>query len=317
MKTLFSSLLIMAGGLTLFAQSPVDKHGQLSVSGRYMTDQHGDTIALHGQSFGWSSWWSQYWNADVVSWLATDWKVDVVRASLGVDVKPGYLNDRENQLALLKAVVDGAIRSGVYVLIDWHCEALHQEEALAFFKQMAQTYHACPNVIYEIINEPNHTETWAQVKAYAEAVIPVIRQYDPNNIIVVGCPDWDQKIRNVADSPIEGYRNIMYSVHFYAATHGQWLRDDCQYALSKNIPVFITECNGSEASGSVRFDYTQWNAWWDFCDEHTISWVNWSVSDKKGELCSILMPGAPSNGGWTDNQLTESGKYVRNKLRSY
>ncbi len=303
--------------ILISTKTPVEKYGQLSVSGRYMKDKNGNDIVLHGQGFGWSTWWPQYWNANVVSWLASDWKVDVVRASMGIDTHPGYLNDSSTQVNLMRTVVDAAIKDGIYVLIDWHCEAFHQKEAVAFFNKMAQMYGNYPNIIYEIINEPNNTQTWPEVKGYANAVIPAIRQYDKKNIIIVGCPFWDQKIREVADSPLAGYSNIMYTVHFYAATHGQWLRDDCAYALNKEIPIFITECNGSEASGSGHFDYKQWNAWWKFCDDNKISWINWSVSAKPGELCSILKPEAPAKGGWTKSQLTESGNYVRNKLRSY
>ena len=299
------------------AGSPVARYGQLSVTGRYLTDEHGDTIALHGMSFGWSTWWPQYWNADVVSWLTSDWKVDVVRAAMGVDSKPGYLNDQTNQTKLMEKVVNAAINNGIYVLIDWHSSALHPTEASAFFAKMAQKYHSYPNIIYEIVNEPDNTISWPQVKTYAQSVIPQIRKYDKKNIILVGCPYWDQKIREVANSPLKGYSDIMYTVHFYAATHGQWLRDDCAYALGKGIPVFISECSGTEANGSGHIDYTQWNAWWDFCETNKLSWIDWDVADKSGELCSVLQPGASADGGWATSQLTVTGNYVRNKLRSY
>jgi endoglucanase len=299
------------------AGSPVATHGQIYVSGRYMKDRNNATMNLRGQSFGWSSWWPQYWNANVVSWLASDFKVDIVRAAMGIDASPGYLTgDMTNQKSLTKTVVNAAIATGVYVIIDWHCEATHQAEAVAFFGEMAQTYGSNPNVIYEILNEPT-TQTWAQVKTYAAAVIAAIRQYDPDNIIVVGCPQWDQVIRQVADAPLTGYTNIMYTVHFYAASHGQWLRDDCSYAIGKNIPIFVTECSGMDASGSGAINYTEWEAWFSFMEANSISWCNWSVSDKAGESCSILLPGAPANGGWTSAQLNESGNYIRTKLRSF
>lgn len=299
------------------AGSPVATHGQVYVSGRFMKDQSGATINLRGHSFGWSSWWPQYWNANVVNWMASDFKVDILRASMGVDASPGYLTgDMTNQKNLVKTVVDACIAAGLYVIIDWHCEAFYQNEAVAFFREMAQLYGSYPNVIYEILNEPT-TQTWSQVKSYAAAVIQAIRQYDPDNIIVVGCPQWDQLIRNVADSPLTGYSNIMYTVHFYAASHGQWLRDECSYAISKNIPIFVTECSGMEASGSGPINYTEWEAWFSFMEANSISWINWSISDKAGESCSILQPGAPANGGWTSSQMKESGNYIRNKLRSF
>ena len=297
--------------------SPVDTHGQVYVSGKNMKDKNNATMNLRGHSFGWSSWWPQYWNASVVNWLADDFKVDIVRAAMGIDASPGYLTgDMTNQKNLVKTVVDASIAKGVYVIIDWHCEAFHQAEAVTFFTEMAQTYGNNPNVIYEILNEPT-TQTWAEVKSYAAAVIAAIRQYDSDNIIVVGCPQWDQVIRQVADSPLTGYTNIMYTVHFYAATHGQWLRDDCAYAIGKNIPIFVTESSGMEASGSGTINYTEWEAWFTFMEANSISWCNWSISDKINESCSILVPGAPSNGGWTSAQMKETGNYIRTKLRSF
>ncbi|MBB6112904.1 endoglucanase [Mucilaginibacter lappiensis] len=298
------------------AGSAVAKYGQLSVSGRYLKSQSNATISLRGLSEGWSGWWPQFWNANVVNWLTDDFKIDVVRASMSVDVTPGYLND-PTQLTLLKTVVNAAIAKGTYVIIDWHASPLLQTQAVAFFSSMAQQYVGNPNILYEIINEPDNTVTWPQVKSYAQAVIAAIRQYDPNNIIIVGSPSWDQDIRDVADSPITGYSNIMYSVHYYAASHGQWLRDDCTYAIGKNIPIFVTESSGTEASGSGSINYTEWEAWLSFLEINKISWVNWSVTDKSGELCSMLLPGASSSGGWTTSQLSETGNYIRNKLRGY
>ena len=52
-------------------------------------------------------------------------------------------------------------------------------------------------------------------------------------------------------------------------------------------------------------------------DNKMISWLNYSVSDKEGEACSVLQPGASSQGGWTESELTETGIYMRDLLRSY
>ena len=106
-------------------------------------------------------------------------------------------------------------------------------------------------------------------------------------------------------------------MHFYAGTHGQWLRDRTQAAQAAGIPVFVSESSGSEASGQGKIHYEEWQAWVSFMDRNGISWLNYSVSDKPGETISVLKPGAPANGAWTDDQLTESGQYVRKLLRSY
>ena len=71
-------------------------------------------------------------------------------------------------------------------------------EAVAFFSELAAKYGDKPNVIYEIVNEPEKDETWPQVKEYATAVISAIRQHDPDNLVIVGSPEWDQRIDLVA-----------------------------------------------------------------------------------------------------------------------
>jgi endoglucanase len=205
----------------------------------------------------------------------------------------------------------------VYVIIDWHAHDLHQAEAVAFFTEMAKRYGQNPHVIYEIFNEPEKDETWPQVKEYAKAVIGAIRRHDPDNLVIVGSPEWDQRIDTVAADPLEGQTNVLYSVHFYAGTHGQWLRDRVQSALAAGIPVFVSESSGAEASGKGPNDYPEWEAWIDFMEKNRISWLNYSVSDKAGETISVLQPGASASGGWGDAELTESGQYVRKLLRSY
>jgi endoglucanase len=182
---------------------------------------------------------------------------------------------------------------------------------------MAQRYGQHPHVIYEIFNEPEQDETWPQVKQYATAVIGAIRQHDPDNLVVVGSPEWDQRIDAVAADPLAGQTTVLYSVHFYAGTHGQWLRDRTQAALDAGIPVIVTESSGAEASGQGQINYQEWKAWVDFMEQNRVSWLNYSVSDKAGEPISVLQPGANAAGGWSDAELTESGRHVRQLLRSY
>jgi endoglucanase len=297
--------------------TPVARHGQLSVTGAKLLDASRKPVTLRGQGFGWDNWWPQYYNASVVRWLWEDWCVDVVRPAMGIEPDGAYLSNPAASKQRIEAVIGGAIEAGVYVIVDWHAHNLHQPEAIAFFSEMAAKYGDKPNVIYEIFNEPEKDETWPQVKEYATAVIGAIRKHDPDNIVIVGSPEWDQRIDLVAADPLQGQVNVMYSVHFYADTHRDWLRKRTKAAVDAGIPVFVSESSGSEASGQGQNNYTEWNAWLAFMDENQISWLNWSVSDKAGERCSTLEPGSNAAGGWTAAELTESGEHVRNVLRSY
>ena len=294
---------------------PVKVHGQLRVDGTKLLDSKGKPVVLRGMSFGWHNWWPRFYNAGTVKWLHDDWKCSVVRAAMGVEPDKGYIKDSAGSVADVKAVVDAAIKEGIYVIIDWHSHNIKLNEAKTFFAQMAAQYGKYPNVIYEIFNEPDY-ETWPEVKSYSEEVIKTIRAIDPDNIILVGSPRWDQDIQLPANDPVKGYANLMYTVHFYAGTHKQWLRDKTDEAIKKGLPIFISECAGMEASGNGPLNYEEWQKWIDWMESRQLSWITWSVSDKD-ETCSVLKTSAASNGNWKESDLKESGIKVREYLRSY
>ena len=296
-------------GCLILSAQPVKNHGKLHVDGIHLKDEHGNAVVLRGMSFGWHNWWPRFYNAETVEWLYKDWGCSVVRAAMGVEPKGGYIDKPGPAKEKIKAVVDAAIKEGIYVIIDWHSHNIRLNEARQFFTEMATTYGWYPNVIYEIFNEPDY-ETWNEVKNYSTEIISTIRKIDSDNIILVGNPHWDQDINTVADDPLAGFTNIMYTVHFYAASHKQELRDRCDYALNKGIPIFISESAGMEASGNGPINDEEWNKWIDWAEQNTVSWVTWSVSDKD-ETCSVLRSTASSNGHWETKDLKESGIKAR------
>ena len=315
MNLKFKLLALFIGILisTNLQAQPVKKHGNLSVKGTQLTDEHGNATVLNGVSYGWHNWWPRFYNKESVKWLATDWKCSAVRAAMGVEPKKGYIDQPEWSKEKVEAVIQGAIENDIYVLIDWHSHSIKLDEAKVFFAEMARKYGKNPHVIYELYNEPVK-DTWQQVKDYSIELIKTIRAIDPDNIILVGNPHWDQDIHLVADDPIVGFSNIMYTVHFYAGTHGKSLRDRSDYALKKGIPIFISESAGMEASGNGPINYTEWQNWIDWCETNKISLISWSVADKN-ETCSMMKTSASSEGNWKEEDLKESGIKTRELLR--
>lgn len=314
MRLLTVSAFILLS-MALYSQ-PVKRHGALKVEGTKLVDKEGKTVLLRGMSFGWHNLWPRVYNAGAVKWLSDDWKCTIVRASMGIELNDsGYLKSPASSAAKIKAVVDAAIKEGIYVIIDWHDHNIHLKEAKAFFAEMAVLYGKQPNVIYELFNEPDY-ETWPEVKAYSEELIKTIRAIDSDNIILVGCPRWDQDIHLPAADPIKGYNNLMYTVHFYAGTHKQWLRDKTDEAIRSGLPIFISECAGMEASGDGPINYEEWQKWIDWMEARGLSWITWSVSDKN-ETCSVLKPSAASGGNWKESDLKESGIKIREYLRNF
>lgn len=287
---------------------------RLCVTGTQLMNEKGDTVVLKGVSYGWHQFWPRFYNASTVAYLSEDWGAQVLRASMGIELDTAYLESPQMGIDCVQKVVDAAIENDVYVIIDWHSHGIRQEEAKDFFAKMATRYKGVPNVIYEIFNEPVD-DSWEQVKAYSVEVIKTIRAIEPEAVILVGCPHWDQDIHLAADDPITGYDNIMYTVHFYANTHGQWLRDRTDYALGKGLPIFVSECAGMEASGDGAINKEEWQNWLDWMQRRSISWVAWSVSDKD-ETCSMLLPSASSEGNWKDKDLKEWGRMVRDELQA-
>lgn len=296
------------------AATPVDTHGWLSVNGNKVVDEHGNAANLRGMSFFWSQWIGKYWNAQVVDWLVDDWNVSVVRAAMAVE-EGGYLTTPAAQEARVRAVVDAALARGIYVIIDWHDhDALkHEAQAIEFFERMARDYGRNPHVIYEIFNEPT-TQPWWEIKGFATRVSAAIRKIDPKNLIIVGTPTWSAEVDKPAADPVPG-TNIAYTLHFYAASHGQWLRDRAAAAMNSGIALFATEWGTCEYTGDGALSYDGTRDWLAFMDEKGISWANWAVSDKD-ETCAGLVGGASAKGGWKAEDLSASGAFVRGEIRA-
>ncbi|MCR6642955.1 MAG: glycoside hydrolase family 5 protein [Sporocytophaga sp.] len=319
MKTqakLLSVILLFVLGISVQSsaqQTIVRKYGHLSVNGNYIIGEFGDTVQLRGMSMFWSQWMGQYYTEQTLTWLRDDWKCTIVRLAMGVDEDGGY-KENPNELFKIVDMVDAAIKLGMYVIIDYHSHHAHKNPELAkkFFSTMARKYGKYPNVIYEIYNEPLQDTYWkSSIKPYAEEVIKAIREHDPDNIIVVGTRQWSQMVSEAAEDPIQD-KNIAYALHFYAVSHGQYLRDEAEKAMKKGVAIFVTEFGTCDYSGNGKFGAEETNEWFAFLDKYKISWCNWSVANKK-ETASILLPVSDVS-HWSESDLTPSGQYIRNEL---
>jgi endoglucanase len=295
----------------------VQIHGLLQQNGNKIVDKNNEPVSFAGNSFFWSNdnWGGeQYYKAEVVSWLKDDWKTTIVRAAMGVEDPGGYLDNKTANKNRVKTIVDAAIDKGIYVIIDWHSHHAEDNtnEAALFFEEMANLYGEYDNVIYEIYNEPLNVSWSNIIKPYAVSIIATIRSIDPDNLIVVGTPEWSQRVDLAAADPITGYSNIAYTLHFYTVYHQQWLRDRASAALESGIALFVTEW-GSIGYSLVDPEANEWMTW---CFTNKISHCNWAVNDKEEEW-SILIPGASTTGGWSDDELTKAGKLARNIIRNW
>ena len=294
--------------------------GALRVEGTQLVDCNGNAVQLKGLSTHGLAWFPEYINEDCFRQFREEWNVNVIRLAMYTAEGGGYCTDgnRENLKTLVRNGVEYATKQDMYVIIDWHTLSDNNpnnyiEEAKAFFAEMSEEYQDYNNVIYEICNEPNGGTSWNDIKSYALQVIETIRANDDDGIILVGTPNWSQYVDQAAADPITGYDNIMYTLHFYAATHTDWLRDSMKSAIVAGLPIFVSEYGICDASGNGAIDEYQAEQWIKALDDHGVSYVAWNISNKN-ETSAIFNSSCKKVSGFSESDLSASGKWLYHML---
>jgi len=317
-------MLVITASLSFFhteaAVSFTAKHGQLSVKNSQLVDKNGRTVQLKGVSTHGINWDTgyPYVNEGAFKTIRDKWGANTIRLAMYTEEYNGYcVTDDEGRKKLLETIdtgVKAATKLGMYVIIDWHVlndqnPLKHQEEAAAFFKKVSKKYSIYNNVLYEICNEPNGGTTWEDIKTYARRIIKVIRKNSKKAIIITGTPSWSQDVGTASLSPLKGYSNIMYSVHFYAATHQDSYREKLKTAHKNGLPVICTEFGTCEASGNGTCDFKSARQWLKLMDSYNIGYVCWSLSNKD-ESASLLKPSCTKTSGFKNEDLSQQGKWL-------
>ncbi|MDX2020100.1 MAG: glycoside hydrolase family 5 protein [Deltaproteobacteria bacterium] len=307
-------------GITAPAGSPVADWGRLKVCGTKICSQRGNAVQLKGISSMWLNWENSGYakNADALKWMRDNWKVKVIRASMGIEPAGAYLSNEGKARADVQAVIDAAISVGLYVIVDWHDHAAqdHKQQALSFFSDMAAKYGNQPNVLWETFNEPLKVDWTSVLKPYHEAVVGAIRAKDPDNLIILGTPQWSQRVDQAASNPVAG-TNLLYTLHFYSCSHGAEVRTYGEAAISRGVAVFVTEWGATHADGGLdgRTCLPEAQTWHDWMNNAGVSWTAWKLDDCEPDASCLLRPGAPANGGWGDNWLRGHASFVRDRMK--
>jgi endoglucanase len=304
--------------------TPVGINGRLQVCGVHLCNQDDNPVQLRGMSTHGIQWFDKCYTKPSLDALAEDWNADFLRIAMYVQ-EEGYETAPATFTARVNDLVDEAEARGLYSIIDFHTLTpgdpnANLSNAKTFFASVAARNAAKKNVIYEIANEPNGV-SWTKIKSYAEQVIPVIRNADPDAVILVGTRGWSSlgvsdgaSESEVVNDPVDA-RNIMYSFHFYAASHKDNYRDTLTRAAAK-LPVFVSEFGTVEATGGGAVDVASTTRWLDLLDSLKIGYANWTFSDAD-EGSAAFKPGTCSGGTYAGTGvLTESGKLIRARIRT-
>ncbi|WP_081913405.1 cellulase family glycosylhydrolase [Glycomyces sp. NRRL B-16210] len=307
------------------ADTAVAEHGKLTVCGTKLCDASGEPVQLRGMSTHGLQWYSQCVNDASLDALAYDWGADVVRLSMYIQ-EDGYETDPAGFTARMHELIEEVTSRGQYVIVDWHQLTpgdpnYNLDRAKTFFTEIAQVHGDKDNIFYEVANEPNGV-AWPSIKSYHEAIIPVIRQHDPDSVILLGTAAWSSfglsgssSEQEVIDNPVNA-SNIMYTFHFYAASHDDYYLNGLERATAA-LPVFVTEFGTQDHAGEGPNDFTMSQRYLDLMERESVSWVNWNYSDdhRSGAVFQTgTCPGGPFTGD--GGNLKEAGQWIRDQIRA-
>lgn len=324
MKKFFSLLATAALAITVnvsaqdFSQNNyIQQYGRLKLVGKQLSSEKGDAVQLKGwSSFGWMSNWGDCHSFGHLQQMKA-WGASIYRGAMYVE-EGGYNNNKDGYTQQTKTFIDQTNQLGMYYLCDWHVLTPGNpndnayRDAENYFREISSyvKQKGYQHVIYEICNEPNGC-SWNDIKQYANKVLPIIQQNDPGACVVVGTPQWDQNINEAQGDPITNYNNlnILYSFHYYACSHQQFLSR--LENAARAIPVFISEWGianfdggqGSRETASSCF--TSADQLINIANGSTgqkISWCAWSFGEKNEQASSLMSCGSM--------ELSKTGKAI-------
>jgi endoglucanase len=297
------------------SNTPVSRHGQLTLKDKVLVDKRGEKVQLRGFSSENLSKSEMYLVLPNLKELRDDFSSDVIRTAMyihrrdfGYSINPG-LKD------IVKRIVRDATKTGLYVVIDWHIMAeknpmITLEDSKLFFAEMSKEFGKQNNIIYEICNEPNGDEvTWdGEIRPYAEEIIKVIRANDKRNIILVGTPNFSSRPDLAMDSPLPDPL-VMYVFHFYAGINDERSRDTIRRAMT-TLPVFCSEFGSTGPSGSGKLYPEELSRWMNFMEENSISWCNWNLSTMSETSAALQLSYKLGSGVKMKDKLSKSGELI-------
>ncbi|WP_084800677.1 glycoside hydrolase family 5 protein [Promicromonospora kroppenstedtii] len=305
------------------AITPVEANGQLSVCGVRLCNEQGKQVQLRGMSTHGTQWYSQCVDDTSLDTLAYDWNADVMRISTYVQ-EDGYETDPARFTALVNQYIDMLSDRGLYAIVDWHMldpgdPNFNLERAKTFFTAVAERNNGRNNIIYEVANEPNGV-SWQTIKSYHEQIVPVVRAKDPDAVILLGTRAWSSlgvsdgaSESEVVNNPVNA-SNVMYTFHFYAASHGQEYLDALSRAADR-IPMFITEFGTQDYAGEGANDFAMAQRYLDLAAQKKISWTNWNFSDDH-RSGAVFTEGTCGSGSYGTDRLKEAGGWIRDQIRT-
>jgi endoglucanase len=130
---------------------------------------------------------------------------------------------REFWLKTLDWAVEKATAQGLMVILDFHEFGAmgndpegNKEKFLAFWRQLsAHCQNASPQVLFEILNEPNNRLTPVLWNRYLRDGLAIIREKNPTRTVIIGPAFWNS-VDHLGELDLpENDRHLIVTVHYY------------------------------------------------------------------------------------------------------
>lgn len=305
---------------------------QLHIEGNKILNNNGNIVKLNGPvtsgfALATNNWydsnWYTWYNNDSLQTIKS-WGCNAFRVAMTVDTFKKNINCLDTYYHF----VDLSISNGLYTIIEWgytNNPNKEIESAKIFFETLSYKYANNPYIIYEICNEPFNA-SWAEIKSYAETIIPIIRKNSPNAIVLVGTPYQTSKESDsplsVLSSPLT-YNNLAYVFHNYAGqnlTYKEFSTIDS--FLNANLAVVYSEIGTTLANGTDGHYEVPSQTLLNFADSRNLSWFFFNMSDitfnsnKSIAYDSSLVKPGMWNNNLSDDILSDSGRFIKKYLTS-
>lgn len=300
--------------------------GKLKLVGNQLCSESGTPVQLRGWSTHGYQWSGRSCYDDDKDFAGMKgFGANVARIAMYV-TEGGSVNPE-----WIKNCIDWTASQGMYCIVDWHVmtpgtpTSYEKYKPAEFFASMAEYTKAkgYKHVMYEICGNPNddtvvgtyNLELWADIKSYADNVLPAIAKVDPDAIVIVGTPQGCKDLVSPMELPLENTcgLQVMYSFHYSAYSDGQYL-GNLQIAAA-SLPLFVTEWVTTDWQGKENLCANGSDSLIKVCSgvnlgNQLISWCNWSFSTEGGNSKSLNKADK-----YTPGNLSPSGLYVVNQLR--
>lgn len=306
--------LAASAGTDTLNRANWDASMALRAEGDHLVNGRGEIVRLTGVNVsslesvatGDGYFWDHYYLA------IEDWQSNCLR----INLHPKFWSNsdpavRKQYREYIDKAVSEAVRYGVYVVLDDHGYFAPDETDRTFWKEMAERYGNCPNVIFGLYNEP-HDVTWDEWRNGSHGEIREAVDWMGNHIrkAILGMQDLLEAIRSVgaknlvtvttlnSGSVVDGLltqkalltdttgNGVIYEIHHYG--YGMNYEERHKEVLGK-VPLYMGEFNANNGPHKFQDAIEPWDLEddesrtymtdiMDFIDKWELSFTAWTLS---------------------------------------